>query len=73
MASFLPNGPARTSSLDLLPADVLTQVPNGPAYEDKLYIVSDAEWWSRNHAALEEAFRAWLEAPVRHGAAGSTR
>jgi putative spermidine/putrescine transport system substrate-binding protein len=73
MASFLPNGPARTSSLDLLPADVLTQVPNGPAYEDKLFIVSDAEWWSRNHAALEEAFRAWLEAPVRHGAAGSTR
>lgn len=73
MAGLLPNGPTRKSSLKLLPEDVLTQIPNGPAHEDELYIVADADWWSRNHAPLEEAFRAWLAVPVRHGAAGSTR
>jgi putative spermidine/putrescine transport system substrate-binding protein len=73
MASYLPNGPTRQSSLDLLPDDVLEQIPNGPAYDDALSILSDAEWWSKNHAALEEAFRAWLAETGRHGAAGTVR
>ncbi|MEZ5931786.1 MAG: extracellular solute-binding protein [Alphaproteobacteria bacterium] len=73
MASYLPNGPTRMSSLDLMPADRLDQIPNGPAYEDQLSILSDAEWWSQNHAHLEEVFDAWLAESGRHGAAGTVR
>jgi putative spermidine/putrescine transport system substrate-binding protein len=73
MVTFLPNGPTRKSSLALLPDDVLKQIPNGPAYDDKLSILSDADWWSRNHAALEEAFRAWYAEAVRKGASGTVR
>ena len=73
MVSYLPNGPTRKSSIALLPDEVLAQIPNGPAYEDKAFILSDAEWWADNHARLEEAFRTWLSAPVRQGASGSTR
>ena len=73
MVGFLPNGPTRKSSLSQLSDDTLNQIPNGPAYEDKLYILSDAEWWAANHARLEEAFQAWLAAPVRQGASGTTR
>lgn len=73
MASYLPNGPTRKSSLALMSDELLKQIPNGPAYEDKLSILSDADWWSRNHAALEEAFRAWYAEAVRKGASGTVR
>ncbi len=73
MVSILPNGPTRKSSLSLLSDDVLTQIPNGPAYENQLSILSDAQWWSNNHAALEEAFRAWIAQAAQQGAAGTVR
>jgi len=73
MASYLPNGPTRKSSLALMSDDLLKQIPNGPAYEDKLSIRSDADWWSKNHATLEEAFRAWYAEAVRKGASGTVR
>ena len=73
MVKELPNGPTRTSSLALLPDDVLERIPNGPAYEDQLSILSDADWWSKNHAVLEEAFRTWLAESGRQGAAGTVR
>ncbi|SLN68276.1 Bacterial extracellular solute-binding protein [Roseovarius albus] len=73
MVGYLPNGPTRKSSLDLLSEDILEQIPNGPAYEDKLSIHSDAEWWAANHARLEEAFQAWLTEAARQGASGTVR
>ncbi len=73
MVSYLPNGPTRKSSLALLSSDVLEQIPNGPAYDDKLSIMSDAEWWARNHATLEEAFQAWYAEAGRKGASGTVR
>ncbi len=73
MVKELPNGPTRKSSLALLPDEVLQQIPNGPAYEDQVSILSDAEWWSNNHAVLEEAFRLWLAESGRQGAAGTAR
>ena len=69
MASIHPNGPARKSSLAMLPDDVLARLPNNPAMEGLTTIRSDAVWWSKNHAALEEAFDAWLADPGRIGAA----
>ncbi len=73
MAEHLPNGPARSSSLALVSDEVRQQLPNNPAREGELSIHSDAAWWSRNHARLEEAFRAWLNAPAQEGPAGTTR
>ena len=73
MVGFLPNGPTRNSAVSRLTGDTLAQIPNGPAYEDKLSIRSDAEWWAANHARLEEAFQAWLTAGARQGASGTVR
>lgn len=73
MVGYLPNGPTRKSSLALLSDEVLSRIPNGPAYEDKLSILSDADWWSNNHAALEEAFDAWVAEASRQGASGTVR
>ncbi len=73
MVGYLPNGPTRNSSLELLSDDILGRIPNGPAFENNLHILSDADWWATNHARLEEAFRSWLSGTVRQGAAGSTR
>jgi len=73
MVGYLPNGPTRQSSLKLLSEDVLLQLPNGPAYEEKISIRSDAEWWSKNHVALEDAFDAWISRATRQGASGTVR
>ena len=73
MVSYLPNGPTRKSSLALLSDEILAQIPNGPTYADKISIRSDAAWWSKNHAVLEEAFRAWLAEAAQKGASGTVR
>ena len=73
MVGYLPNGPTRRSSLSLISDDVLSQLPNGPAYADQISINSDAQWWAKNHAALEEAFDAWLAGAARQGASGTVR
>ena len=73
MVGYLPNGPTRRSSLALVSDEVREQLPNNPAFEDKITIRSDAEWWAKNHAALEEAFDAWLAEAGRQGASGTVR
>ena len=73
MVSHLPNGPTRRSSLALISDDVRAQIPNNPAFADNVTIQSDAQWWSENHAALEEAFQAWLAASAQQGASGTVR
>lgn len=73
MVGFLPNGPTRNSSLSRLTDDTLAQIPNGPAYEDKLSIRSDAAWWAKNHGRLEELFDIWMSAGARQGASGTVR
>lgn len=73
MVKLLPNGPTRKSSLALLPEDILAQLPNSPAYAKKVTIQSDAQWWSKNHAGLKEAFDAWIAQASQKGAAGTVR
>ncbi len=73
MVGLLPNGPTRRSSLALLSEDVLAQLPNGPAYDDKVSILSDAQWWSENQATLKEAFDAWIAEAAQQGASGTVR
>ena len=72
MVEYQPNGPTRQSSLGLLSDDILAQLPNNPSLGG-LSILSDAKWWSRNHAILEEAFNTWLAGAVRQGASGTVR
>lgn len=72
MVEYLPNGPTRKSSLALLSDDVLARLPNNPAHGGNA-IHSDAGWWSKNHAVLEEAFDAWLAEAGRQGASGTVR
>ena len=73
MVKELPNGPTRKSSLAQLPDEILEKIPNGPAYEEQLSIRSDADWWSKNHATLEEAFRLWLSESGLQGPSGTVR
>ncbi len=73
MVKHLPNGPTRNSSMALLSDEVKAQLPNGPAYADKVSIRSDAEWWSKNFAGLKEAFDAWLTEATQQGASGTVR
>ena len=73
MVGFLPNGPTRKSSLTRLSDDTLNKIPNGPAFEDKQHILSDAAWWSANHERLEELFDLWMSAGARQGASGTVR
>ena len=73
MVTNLPNGPTRKSSMAFLSDEVLAQIPNGPAYDEQLSIWSDAEWWSKNHVALEEAFDAWVVETGQKGASGTVR
>ena len=73
MVSYLPNGPTRKSSLALLPDEVLAQLPNSPAYAEKVSILSDAEWWAEHDEVLEEAFESWLSGATQQGAAGTVR
>lgn len=70
---YHPNGPARRSSFALLSDEVTAQLPNNPATEDLVTIQSDAVWWSKNHAALEEAFDNWLADTGQQGASGTVR
>ncbi len=73
MAGYHPNGPARKSSLKMLPGDVLARLPNNPDKENLTTIRSDAVWWSKNHAALQEAFDAWLAERGRESPSGTVR
>jgi len=73
MVEYLPNGPTRKSSLKLVSESVLAQLPNNPANADKVTITSDAEWWSKNHVMLEEAFDEWIAKSGQKGASGTVR
>ena len=73
MVSYLPNGPTRKSSLALLSDEVLAQLPNSPAYAEKVSILSDAQWWAEHDEVLEEAFQAWLAGAAQQGASGTVR
>lgn len=72
MVEYQPNGPTRKSSLSLLSNKTLAQLPNNPGHGGTS-LLSDAGWWSKNHARLEEAFSDWIETAVRQGASGTVR
>ena len=69
----LAYGPARRSALPLIPEQILNSLPNGPQHDDKASIRSDAQWWAKNFAAINERFQAWAAKTGRKGASGTTR
>ena len=72
-AKYLPNGPARQSSLKLIPEQVRSSLPNGSLHGDKVFVISDAQWWADNYDALAKRFESWVEEPSMKGASGTVR
>ena len=72
-AKYLPNGPTRQSSLALISEQVRSRLPNGSLHGDKVFLISDAQWWADNHDALAKQFAIWAQEPSMKGAAGTVR
>lgn len=72
-SKHLPNGPARKSSLSLIPEDIRNKLPNGKLHEDKTWIISDAQWWADNYQRLAEKFIIWAEKESIQGPSGTVR
>lgn len=68
---YISYGPARKSSMALVPEEVKAHLPTAAEnMESALQI--NAAWWADNHDAMSAAFEAWLASGGR-GPAGSPR
>ncbi len=72
-ARYLANGPARMSSLKLIPKDIAGGLPNGPLHPQRVSVTSDAGWWADNHGRISEKFAVWAAEAMMKGAAGTVR
>ncbi len=63
-ATFIPYGPVRQSSMELLPPDIRASLPTA-AHNMATAIELDADWWARNREVVNQRFERWLERPVR--------
>jgi len=72
-AKYLANGPARKSSINLIPKQVQDNLPIGQFHDDKASILSDAKWWAKNYASITERFNAWAKEATMKGASGTVR
>ena len=72
-AKYLPNGPTRKSSLQLISEQTRNDLPNGPLHDDKASILSNAQWWADNYASIAERFSDWAEQATMQGASGTVR
>jgi putative spermidine/putrescine transport system substrate-binding protein len=70
-ANFIPYGPARHSSMALIPESVQAYLPTAEAHMAQA-LPFDAGWWAANQETLVAAFEAWLVSGPR-GLAGSAR
>ena len=70
-ANYISYGPARRSSMALIPDDIKVHLPT---FEENLAhaLQLDAGWWAANQAAVSAAFEEWLISGGR-GLAGSAR
>jgi putative spermidine/putrescine transport system substrate-binding protein len=70
-ANYISYGPARRSSMALIPDDIKMHLPTLDEHLAHA-LQLDAEWWAANQEALTTAFEAWLISGGR-GLAGSAR
>jgi len=58
-AKYIAYGPARESSMALVPPEVQRQLPTAPEHTaNALHL--DGQWWAENQARLERQFNDWL-------------
>ena len=58
-AKYIPYGPARKSSMALIPEAMRAQLPTAPE-NTKNALRANAEWWAQHQAELDRRFQAWL-------------
>lgn len=62
-ARYIPYGPLRRSSLDVLEPAVKVNLPTGPDNLEQMF-QTDAAWWAEHLPELQTRFDRWLERPV---------
>jgi putative spermidine/putrescine transport system substrate-binding protein len=62
-ARYIPYGPLRASSLELLEPAVKANLPTGPGNLEQVF-QTDAAWWAEHLPALQTRFDRWRERPV---------
>jgi putative spermidine/putrescine transport system substrate-binding protein len=62
-ARYIPYGPARRSSMALVPDKVKPYLPTAPENFNNA-LRSNYQWWTQNRAAMDSRFAAWLAQPV---------
>lgn len=62
-ARYIPYGPLRRSSLDLLEPAVKMDLPTGPKNLEQVF-QTDAAWWAEHLPELQTRFERWVERPV---------
>lgn len=58
-AQEIPYGPARRSSLSLIPEELQSELPTSPQRRGQGIII-DFQWWAANGAELEARFEEWI-------------
>ncbi|MGA7304367.1 MAG: extracellular solute-binding protein, partial [Rhodothermales bacterium] len=59
LPQHIPYGPANEAALDLLPVQVLQDLPTSAEHASKM-IFLDSEWWRENQEAVEVRWDEWL-------------
>lgn len=62
-ARYIPYGPVRQSSMELLPADLRERLPTAKS-NLRTAIELDARWWSQHLDHIQPRFERWLKRPV---------
>jgi len=62
-ARYIPYGPLRRSSLELLEPAVKANLPTGPENLERVF-QTDEGWWAEHLPELQTRFERWVERPV---------
>lgn len=60
---YIPYGPARRSSMELIPEERHAQLPTAQKNIEKAF-ESDPQWWAENLETIRERFERWLGRPI---------
>ncbi|MBA3414806.1 MAG: ABC transporter substrate-binding protein [Chloroflexia bacterium] len=58
-STLIPYGFVNNAAADLIPADILAQLPTAPAQKDKIFL-RDERWWADNRDVVLERWNEWV-------------
>ncbi|MEX1158101.1 MAG: ABC transporter substrate-binding protein [Thermomicrobiales bacterium] len=58
-SSLVPFGPANGNTFELLPDEIVAQLPTAPQHRDLQFTI-DYEWWFQRREAVEAEFEEWF-------------